>query len=43
MPQSWLQGLWQPGLGLAVSTAACVGLGAVVAALGFVRFLRRDL
>ncbi len=43
MPQSWLQGLWQPGMGLWVSTAACLGLGAVVAALGFARFVRRDL
>lgn len=43
MPQSWLQGLWQPAAGLATSMAACVGLGAVIAALGFVRFARRDL
>lgn len=43
MPQSWLQGLWQSDLGLVVSTGALAGLGVVVAALGFARFVRRDL
>lgn len=43
MPQSWLQGLWQTSMALGTSTVACVGLGAVIASLGFVRFARRDL
>lgn len=43
MPQSWLQGVWQSDMDLLVSSAACVGLGVVMAALGFARFVRRDL
>lgn len=43
LPQTWLEGLWQPGAGLLASTAVCLGLGVVVAAVGYVRFARRDL
>ncbi len=43
LPQSWLQGLWEPGFGWLVSAAACAGLAAVALSVGYVRFSARDL
>lgn len=43
LPQSWLQGLWEPGAGWLVSAGACVGLALACFAVGYIRFAGRDL
>ncbi|MEQ1500799.1 MAG: ABC transporter permease subunit [Myxococcota bacterium] len=43
LPQGWLRGLWHPGAGWLASAIACVALGGVLVALGYVPFSRRDL
>jgi hypothetical protein len=43
LPQTWSADLFQPGFGWLISACCCVGLGVAYAAVGSVRFLRRDL
>lgn len=43
LPQGWLRGFWEPGVGWLASGAACGALGVALLALGYARFARRDL
>jgi ABC-type transport system involved in multi-copper enzyme maturation permease subunit len=43
LPQGWIRGLWEPGIGWAPAAIACAGLGLAGLAVGFARFSRRDL
>ncbi len=43
LPQSWIGGLWAPGLGWWPSAAVCAVLGLAIVALGSLRFAGRDL
>jgi hypothetical protein len=43
LPQGWLRGLWEPGVGWLASAAACLALGGALLAVGYARFSRRDL
>lgn len=43
LPQGWMRGLWEPGLGWVPAATVCLVLGVAMAALGFARFARRDL
>ena len=43
LPQGWIRGLWEPGLGWVVACGVCAGLGGSSLLLGYVRFARRDL
>jgi ABC-type transport system involved in multi-copper enzyme maturation permease subunit len=43
LPQTWLKGLWAPGMGWAESALICFALGLTALLLGFARFSRRDL
>ncbi len=43
LPQGWIRGMWDPGMGWIASCAVCVGLGLTSLLLGYVRFARRDL
>lgn len=43
LPQGWLRGLWEPGVGWLASATACGALGAVALLGGYARFARRDL
>lgn len=43
LPQGWLRGLWEPGIGWGASAVACVALSLVIVTTGYLRFSRRDL
>ena len=43
LPQGWLQGLWTPGAQWLTAAVALLGLALVFAAIGYLRFARRDL
>jgi hypothetical protein len=43
LPQGWLRGLWEPGLGWLMSALACAAVSVAVLVAGYVRFSRRDL
>ena len=43
LPQGWLRGLWEPGAGWLLSATVCAALAAVLLAVGYARFSRRDL
>jgi ABC-type transport system involved in multi-copper enzyme maturation permease subunit len=43
LPQGWLRGLWEPGLGWLGSAVACCAIGAATLCAGYLRFSQRDL
>jgi hypothetical protein len=43
LPQGWIQGMWDPGMGWVAACIVCVGLGLTSLLFGYVRFARRDL
>jgi hypothetical protein len=43
LPQGWLRGLWEPGVGWIPSAVACTALGAAFLSAGYLRFSRIDL
>lgn len=43
LPQGWLRGMWEPGLGWLASSLAVCALGVLFAGGGYLRFVRRDL
>jgi ABC-type transport system involved in multi-copper enzyme maturation permease subunit len=43
LPQTWLSGFWEPGLGSWPTVLVCAGLGASAVSLAAIRFVRRDL
>ncbi len=43
LPQGWLRGFWEPGLGWMPSAAACLALSGAALVLGYLRFSRRDV
>lgn len=42
-PQTWIRGLWEPGLQWVVSSSVFFALALAVTALGFIRMSRRDV
>ena len=42
-PQSWLAGMWEPGLGSWPTVLVCMGLGLSAVSIAAIRFVRRDL
>ncbi|MEZ4240998.1 MAG: ABC transporter permease subunit [Myxococcota bacterium] len=43
LPQGWLHGLWEPGVGWLLPAIVCCALGLAAVAAGYLRFQARDL